>query len=421
MVKLMRKDFLLRAILAVLGIILVFFAGLFVGINFSSVRALLYQNSIAKVSESSGGASDFETKGTDEGFEVKPIEEVIELVYGNALNRKSKQELLESAINGIISSLGDKYAEYFSKEEYKLVMESYGGTMSGIGVIVTLDSQDRVVIVKVIEDTPAYRAGLREGDIIEKVEEENTKSMPLEKVVALIKGEEGTKVKLGIYRPDEDIRFEVEITREKFYVPNLFSEMLDDSIGYIQYINFQEGGAERLDTEIQKLISGGAKGIIFDLRNNLGGTLDDAVKVCDLFLDEGVIVTIKGRSEDKEKVDEYTAEKGKYVEIPLIVLINEFSASASELTAGALKDNNRAILIGEKSFGKGTVQVLHELSDGSGIKFTTAKYYLPSGISVEGSGIVPDIVVEQEWDAREDLQLNRAVQEMKSLIEALAK
>ena len=162
-------------------------------------------------------------------------------------------------------------------------------------------------------------------------------------------------------------------------------------------------------------INEGAESIIFDLRNNLGGTLGDAVEVCDLFMDSGAIVTVRGRTDNKERVDEYFAEKGKFTEIPLIVLINGFSASASELVAGALRDNERALLIGETSFGKGTVQVIHELSDGSGLKFTTAKYFLPSGVSIEGVGVLPDIEVVLTIEDTEDLQLNGAIEEIKKI------
>jgi carboxyl-terminal processing protease len=172
-----------------------------------------------------------------------------------------------------------------------------------------------------------------------------------------------------------------------------------------------------MDKELKKIIDGGAKGIILDLRNNLGGTVIDAVDLCDLFLDSGVIVTVKGRSNNKESFEEFLAKDGGYTEIPMIVLINGYSASASELTAGALKDNNRAVLVGEKSFGKGTVQVLERLSDGSGIKFTTAKYYLPSGVTIDGVGVQPDILVPLTPEDKEDLQLNRAIEEIKKMIE----
>ena len=209
---------------------------------------------------------------------------------------------------------------------------------------------------------------------------------------------------------------EIEVTRAKFYIPNLISDIFEEDIGYIWYYDFQSNGAAQLDREIQKLIDDGASGLILDLRNNLGGTWDDAIEVCDLFINEGVISTIKGRTEDKESADEFIAREGKYTEIPLVVLINGYSASASELVAGALKDSGRAILVGERSYGKGVIQGLYELSDGSGIKFTTAKYFLPSGASVEGIGVRPDIIIELEEADTEDVQLNRAIEEINILI-----
>ncbi len=317
----------------------------------------------------------------------------------------------------MLTLLEDRHAEYFSVEDYQKIIESYNGTMSGIGVIVTQDDDGSVIVVKPLPDTPADRAGIREGDRITRVNGTDIKDMVLENIVAMIKGEEGTSVDLTFYRPNEDRTFDVTLIRASFYVPNLFAEMVEDNIGYIQYIGFQKGGADFLDSEIEKLIEQGAEAIIFDLRNNLGGTLDDAVDVGDLFMDGGVIVTVRGRTDDDERVDEYFAKEGKYTEIPLIVLINGFSASASELVAGALRDNGRALLIGEKSFGKGTVQVIHDLSDGSGLKFTTAKYYLPSGVSIDGVGIIPDIEVELTIEDTEDLQFERALEEAKKILE----
>jgi len=270
--------------------------------------------------------------------------------------------------------------------------------------------------VRTLSDTPACRAGIVEGDIITEVDGMDIKDMALEKVVAMIRGKEGTKVNLKIYRPEDDNIIEVTVTRARFDVPNLVSEILEEDIGHIWYYAFQDGGAQQLDKEIQKLIEDGAKGLILDLRNNPGGVLNDAVEVCDLFLDEGIIVTIRGRMENKERIDKYFARKGKYTEIPLIVLINEFSASASEVVAGALKDKGRAILVGERSFGKGVVQTPYELSDGSGIKFTTAKYFLPLGSFIDEVGINPDVLVKLEPDATEDLQLNRAIKEINTLI-----
>jgi len=393
----MKKN-VLRVVIAVIIVIFTFSAGLWIGISFDSFKGYLLKIKQNNTSE------------------IKPIEEAIDLISGSALVERSKEELLKAAIEGILLVLDDKYTEYFTAEEYKKIMESYSGTMSGIGIIVTLDNEGRIVVVRTLSDTPACRAGIVEGDIITEVDGMDIKDMALEKVVAMIRGKEGTKVNLKIYRPEDDNIIEVTVTRARFDVPNLISDIFEEDIGYIQYFDFQNKGVQQLDREIQKLIDGGAKGVILDLRNNPGGVLDDAVEVCDLFLDEGIIVTIRGRMENKERIDKYFARKGKYTEIPLVILINEFSASASELVAGALRDNNRAILVGERSYGKGVVQVIYELTDGSGIKFTTAKYFLPLGSFIDGVGIEPDILVKLEPDATEDLQLNKAIEEIKSLI-----
>jgi len=413
----MKKN-VLRVVIAVIVVIFTFSTGLWVGISFDSFKKYVFNVNQNSTSEDNGDGGFLEdiSESIKRNFSVKPIEEAINLISESALVERSKDELLKAAVEGILSVLDDKHTEYFTSEEYEKIMESYSGTMSGIGVIVTLDNDGQVVVVRTLSDTPACRAGIVEGDIITEVDGMDIKDMALEKVVTMIRGEEGTEVNLKIYRPEDNGIIEVTVTRARFDVPNLISDIFEEDVGYIQYFDFQDRGAQKLDKEIQKLIDGGAKGLILDLRNNPGGVLDDAVEVCDLFLDEGIIVTIKGRTENKERIDKYLAWKGKYTEIPLVVLINEFSASASEVVAGALKDNDRAILVGERSFGKGTVQVIYELSDGSGLKFTTARYFLPLGLSVDGVGINPDILVKLEPDATEDIQLNRAIEEINTLI-----
>ncbi len=413
----MKKN-VLRVLIAVIVVIFTFSAGLWVGISFDSFKKYVFNVNQDSTSEDNGDGGFLEdiSESIKRNFSVKPIEEAINLISESALVERSKDELLKAAVEGILSVLDDKHTEYFTAEEYEKIMESYSGTMSGIGVIVTLDNDGQVVVVRTLSDTPACRAGIVEGDIITEVDGMDIKDMALEKVVTMIRGEEGTEVNLKIYRPEDNGIIEVTVTRARFDVPNLISDIFEEDVGYIQYFVFQDRGAQKLDKEIQKLIDGGAKGLILDLRNNPGGVLDDAVEVCDLFLDEGIIVTIKGRTENKERIDKYLAWKGKYTEIPLVVLINEFSASASEVVAGALKDNDRAILVGERSFGKGTVQVIYELSDGSGLKFTTARYFLPLGLSVDEVGINPDILVKLEPDATEDIQLIKAIEEINTLI-----
>jgi len=409
------KNIIIRVIVSIIVLIFVFSSGIWAGLSLTPVRKYFIDNGssssdVSSTQEEQSGILDDITESIKSHFSIKPFEEALNYISNDSISSFSKQELLRAAIKGMLTLLEDRHAEYFSVEDYQKITESYNGTMSGIGVIITQDDDGSVIVVKPLPDTPADRAGIREGDRITRVNGTDIKDMVLENIVAMIKGEEGTSVDLTFYRPNEDRTFDVTLTRASFYVPNLFTEMVEDNIGYIQYIGFQKGGADFLDSEIEKLIEQGAEAIIFDLRNNLGGTLDDAVDVGDLFMDGGVIVTVRGRTDDNERVEEYFAKEGKYTEIPLIVLINGFSASASELVAGALRDNGRAL-------GKGTVQVIHDLSDGSGLKFTTAKYYLPSGVSIDGVGIIPDIEIELTIEDTEDLQFERALEEAKKILE----
>ena len=399
----MKKNVLI-AVISVIAVIFVFSTGLWIGINSDSLKGYLLNTERNDIF-----AADAE-------FNLNTFEEVMDLISGNSLVEKSDEAIIKAGMEGMLSALDDKYAEYYTAEEYSQIMEAYSGTTSGIGVVVTLNEEEQVLVIRILEDTPAYRAGIMEGDIIVEVDGTEIKEMDLEKVVAMIKGKEGTSVNLKISRPSENKTLEIEVTRGRFYVPNLISEIFEEDIGYIWYYDFQVNGATQLDKEIQKLIDDGVGGLILDLRNNPGGTLDDAIEVCDLFMNEGVISTSQGRTGDKEWTDEFIAKEGKYTEMPLVVLINGFSASASELVAGALKDSGRAILIGERSYGKGVIQGLYELSDNSGIKFTTAKYFLPSGTSPEGIGVRPHIVIEPTEDDTEDVQLNRAIEEINILI-----
>jgi carboxyl-terminal processing protease len=353
--------------------------------------------------------------------ETKSLSDTIDFIAANAITMKTRQELVTAAINGMLSILDDKHAEYFPQEEYSKIMESYSGTTSGIGVVVTVNDKKQVIIVNTIENTSAFEEGLKAGDIITGVNGTNVEGVTLEKVVSLIKGKEGTTVGITVFRSSEnkDISFTVE--RRRFYVPNFYASILEENIVYIQYADFQDQGAQKLEEKLKTMVNEQTTGIILDLRNNLGGILNDAVGLCDLFLDSGTVVTVKGRNNYKDSFEEFKAKQGGYTKIPMVVLINGYSASASELTAGALKDLGRATLIGEKSYGKGTVQILEMLSDGSGLKFTTAKYYLPSGVTIDGTGIQPDIAVVLKPEDTEDLQLNKALEEIKKIAETVSK
>ena len=413
----MKRNIFFSAI-AFIMVIMVFAGGFLIGFNYNEVRAYLAK--IAGLTSADAAAATTPASGLSPAgtiSSVEMIDAVINHIIANSINQKTRQELIQAAIEGILDSLEDRYADYFSREEYERILESYSGTMSGIGVVVSMDEDGRVVIVKVIEDAPAFGAGLADGDIITEVEGISLKDMSLEKIVAMIKGEEGTDVTITIFRPSENKSIEYTITRKSFYVPNFYIDVVDEDIVYIRYVDFQENGAKKLDEKLKNIIKDGSKGIILDFRNNLGGTLDDAVELCDLFLNEGVIVSVRGRSNNNERTEEFKAKKGAYSGVAMIVLVNGYSASAAELAAGALKDLGGAILMGENTFGKGTVQILNKLPDGSGIKYTTARYYLPSGKTIDGTGIEPDIYVAPDSNSEEDVQLKKAIEEMRLLID----
>ncbi len=410
----MYKRLMIKIIAIVVAVVFVFSTGFWLGVSFYSLREVAGGTSMSSLLEVTTPRT--ENPQQEPAISLDLLEEIIDLVVENSIYEAQREDLLGYAIDGMMEGLGDQYAEYFTQEEYTRIMESYGGTMSGIGVVVTQDEQDRVVVIRVIEGTPAHQQGLQENDVIVEVEGEPIQGLSLEKVVSMIRGEAGTTVNLTILRPSDQERFGLDITRERFYVPNLYGEMVQEDVGYIQYIGFQEMGAEKLDQEIEKLIDNGAKGLVLDLRNNLGGILSDAVAVCDVFLDGGTIVMVEGRSGENDRLTTFDAKKGGYTDIPLVVIINGFSASASELAAGALQENDRAILVGETSFGKGTVQTIRELSDGSGFKFTTAQYLLPSGRSIDTIGIIPDVRVEMDLDQEDDLQLEKALEVLEDMI-----
>ncbi|GAH90223.1 unnamed protein product, partial [marine sediment metagenome] len=237
----MKKN-VLRVVIAVIVVIFTFSTGLWVGISFDSFKKYVFNVNQNSTSEDNGDGGFLEdiSESIKRNFSVKPIEEAINLISESALVERSKDELLKAAVEGILSVLDDKHTEYFTAEEYEKIMESYSGTMSGIGVIVTLDNTGQVVVVRTLSDTPACRAGIVEGDIITEVDGMDIKDMALEKVVTMIRGEEGTEVNLKIYRPEDNGIIEVTVTRARFDVPNLISDIFEEDVGYIQYFDFQD-------------------------------------------------------------------------------------------------------------------------------------------------------------------------------------
>jgi len=415
----MRKIKALKIAGVVISVILIFAAGFWLGLDFT-YKFNLKIPKIGQIFSKSVGETDTAALKSDistDNLSIKSLEQTIDAVSKEAVSPKTKEELVIVAIKAILGSLNDKHSDYFTKDQYAKIMESYQGIMNGgVGIIVTTNENKEVEVVKVVEGSPSEKLDIKQGDVIKKIDGADVSDLAIEEVVSKIKGPVDTEVVITFFRPSENKTFDMKIKRGTFTIPNFTTEMIESNIAYVQYFEFQENGAKQLEKELDGMIAKGAKGIIIDLRNNLGGVLDDAVYLCDLFLDKGTIVTVKGRNNNKDSFEEFKASAGKYLDIPLVILINGYSASASELTAGALKDNGRAILIGEKSYGKGTVQVLHILSDGAGIKFTTAKYYLPSGISIDGTGITPDVTVKLDEQSKSDVQKERAIEEIKKLI-----
>lgn len=339
---------------------------------------------------------------------LKTFSDVIDLVKKNYVEEVNDKEIVYSAIKGILESL-DPHSSFMPPDMYKEMQTDTKGEFGGIGIEISIKDGFPVVITP-IEDTPAFKEGIKAGDLIVRIDGKPTKGMNLVDVVKMIRGQKGKAVNLTIAREGVQGMKEYSVMRDIIQVKSVKFKMLDENYGYIRIVQFQEKTARDLDNafkELEKANNGkGLKGLILDLRNDPGGLLEQAVEVSDKFLNDGVIVSIEGRGEKKKPEDnkvKFFAQKknGDYLS-PLVVLINEGSASASEIVAGALQDYKRAIIVGTKSFGKGSVQTIFPLGDGSAVRLTTAKYYTPKGRSIQGDGVAPDITVENNMVRSKD-------------------
>jgi len=334
-----------------------------------------------------GGAAK---AGTDKVYKnIDIFIEVLRQIEENYVEEEDAQKLIYGAINGMVQSL-DPHSSFMTKEEHRELMLETRGSFTGIGIEITI--RDNILtVVSPIEGTPAFKAGLKAGDKILKIESKSTKNMTMMEAVKNIRGPRGTEVKLTIMREGETAPLEFSIIRDVIPLKSVRHYLLTPDIGYIRVSNFQSKTAHDLSEALEKIEKvNKLKGLILDLRNNPGGLLTQAIEVSDLFMDGGVIVTTKGRNTPQNI--EATAHKNKKAgNYPIIVLVNGGSASAAEIVAGALQDNKKALILGTRTFGKGSVQTILPLSDGSGLRLTTARYYTPSGKSIQSSGITPDI------------------------------
>lgn len=361
--------------------------------------------------------------------ELDPYNQVIEklafleyLVDSYYLEEVDQDKIAEGIYKGFISSLKDPYSTYFTAEEYKSLMESSSGVYCGIGATVSQDVNTGIItIVKPFKNGPAFSEGLLPGDIIYKVEGEEVTGVDLTEVVSRMKGLEGTKVNITIVREGESEPMDFTITRQEIEVPTIEVQMLEDKIGYIIISEFDEVTVNQFIEAVDKLEKEGMKGLVVDLRNNPGGLLSAVVRMLDRLLPKGLIVYTEDKYGNREEENAINDDK---LNVPMTVIINGNSASASEIFAGAVQDYEIGTIVGTTSFGKGIVQKVIPLSDGTAVKLTISKYFTPNGRNIHGTGIVPDIEVELPEELKrqitipldQDNQLQEAISAVKDKI-----
>jgi len=338
--------------------------------------------------------------------------EVLEKIQKEYVDEINQSEGMEAAIDGLLQSL-DPYSSYMSPKTFDEMQTDTSGEFGGLGIEVTMES-GVVKVISPIDDTPASRAGIKAGDYIVKINNTQVQGKSLSEAVDLMRGPVGSSIELTVRRSGEKKALIFEVTREIIEIRSVKSDLLEKNIGYLRLTSFNENSADQIEKEIKKLEKNNdLKSYILDLRNNPGGLLSQAIKISDFFLENGEIVSTKSRKKIENR--KWFAKKGDLTNgKTLIVLINYGSASASEIVAGALKDHKRAILLGENSYGKGSVQSIIPLQNKGAIRLTVAKYYLPSGKSISEVGVAPDIQIDEESDdfkikTETDNQLNYAI------------
>ena len=371
---------------------LIMAGGIGVGIYFSNTDITVSKNTTA--------VSQAEKK-------LKSLEQVIHNYYLEDVDQNS---LTEGLYKGLFAGIGDPYSVYYTKEEYQELMQATSGKYYGIGALVSQDAKTGVIsISKVFKDAPADKAGMRAEDVIYKVDDNSIEGKEVDKVVAMMKGEKGTQVKVTVYRASEKKYRDLTIIRDEVKVPTVESKMLDKNIGYIQITEFDEVTGEQFTKAVNQLKKQGMKKVVFDVRDNPGGSYATVCDILDEILPAGTLVYTK----DKYGKEEKQESEPDCLNMPMVVLQNENSASASEIFAGSIQDFKAGKIIGTQSFGKGIVQQIMPLGDGSAIKLTIEKYYTPSGKNIHGKGITPDIQVEQGENEKKDVQLEKAMEELK--------
>jgi carboxyl-terminal processing protease len=349
------------------------------------------------------------------------VNAIYDMLDAHSINAYDKDKLLEDMYRGMLSGVGDPYTYYFDKQAYETFTEKTEGAYVGVGIVVTMDPADMTVtLVTVYPGTPAEKAGMLAGDKIIMVNGSDVTGKAMEEVTTLIKGRAGTTVNLTVKRNGADIT--MDVYRENISIPTVSHKMMEGVIGYIRIDQFDRVTLAQFTNALDELKGQQMRGLIIDVRNNPGGLLNTVTDIADILLPEGVITY----TEDKSGERKYYNSDESALNLPIVLLVNGNSASASEVLCGAIKDMGMGVLVGEKTFGKGIVQNLYELSDGSAIKVTVAKYYTPNGICLQGDGITPDYPVEMDaesgWlgqlDETNDAQLQKALDVMWSQLAA---
>lgn len=352
-------------------------------------------------------SSDTETK-------LSYLKKLIDETY---LHDVKEKDLNEGIYKGYVEGLGDQYSAYYDKKETKELTESLDGSFSGIGAVMTQDASSGVItITRVYDDSPAKKAGIKTGDILYRVEEKTVTGKDLDKVVSWIKGKKGTKVNLTLLRGTNSDKIKVTATRDVINVETVKYKVLENQIGYISISEFDSVTGAQFAKALKQLQKKNIEGMVVDLRNNPGGSLSTVCDILDSILPKGLIVYTKDKNGKKE---EYTSDEKHRLNLPMSVLVNGQSASASEIFAGAVQDYGKAEIIGTQTYGKGVVQNLFDLKDGTCVKLTTSEYFTPKGRSIDGKGITPDVKIEYKYNAKDpkaDNQLDKAVSVVKDKI-----
>lgn len=356
----------------------------------------------------SDAVTDSDGIGSEVEGKLNAIDSVLESFYFGDVDDETAKDNIYKAY---LSSYGDKYTMYYTADEYKALKESTNGKFYGIGAVCQLSGEGGVLLVDVYDNGAGYQAGLRSGDRVVNVDGRDITDMELSSAVALIKGDKGTSVTLEVIRGTERLTFSA--VRDAVEAKTVSYTLLDNNIGYLSISQFEEVTTKQFKAAVEDLQSQGMKGFVIDIRNNPGGLLDTVVGMLKYMLPDGLIVYTEDKQGNRK---EYKGQDNDEFNLPLAVIVNGNSASASEIFAGAIQDYGKGTIIGTQTYGKGIVQTVKPLTDGSAIKFTIAKYFTPKGQDIHGKGVTPDMVVEYDTDADVDTQLDAAIKNVEAQI-----